>query len=178
MASVIRHGASRWVLTLLSALLVASVWFPTVTLRLAQMASVIRSDTSRCALTLLSYILVCCLLATGCGHLSVEAVSITTITPLLHCIVPLIIPLVPPVPARMLPLLLCLLRQLLLSGLLCVCLLMRYCLVWLAAALCCVYSIYKAQVFCQGCISVRGAVNVACEHCAYQRCKVQVESGK
>ncbi len=151
MASVIRHGASRWVLTLLSALLVASIWFPTVTLRLAQMSSVIRSDTIRYVLILLSYMLVCCLLAIGCGHLSVEAVSITTITPLLHCIVPLIIPLVPPVPARMLPLLLCLLRQLLLSGLLCVCLLMRYCLVWSAAAMCCACSVYKAEVCCQGC---------------------------
>ena len=177
MASVIRHGASRWVLTLLSALLVASVWFPTVTLRLAQMASVIRSDTSRCALTLLSHIPVCCLLAIGCGHLSVETVSMTIITLLIHFIVPFVTSILP-VPARM-PLLLLwlqLLRQL--PGFLCVCLLMRYCLVWLAAALCCVYSIYKAQVFCQGCISVRGAVNVACEHCAYQRCKVQVESGK
>jgi len=157
MASVIRHGASRWVLTLLSALLVASIWFPTVTLRLAQMSSVIRSDTIRYVLILLSYMLVCCLLAIGCGHLSVEAVSMTTITLLLHCIVPFISS-VPPVPARM-PLL-CLLRQLLLSGFpsTFMCLLVSYCLVWLAAALCCVYSICKAQVFlsgvhfCQGCI--------------------------
>ncbi len=157
MASVIRHGASRWVLTLLSALLVASVWFPTVTLRLAQMASVIRSDTSRCALTLLSHIPVCCLLAIGCGHLSVETISMTIITLLIHFIVPFVTSILP-VPARM-PLLLLwlqLLRQL--PGFLCVCLLMRYCLVWLAAALCCVYSICKAQVFlsgvhfCQGCI--------------------------
>ena len=104
MASVIRHGASRWVLTLLSALLVASVWFPTVTLRLAQMAGVIRSDTSRCVLILLSYILVCGFMLIGCGHLSVEAVSMTTITLLLHCIVPFVMS-IRPVPARMLLLL-------------------------------------------------------------------------
>ncbi len=114
------------------------------------MASVIRRGASRCALTLLSYILVCCLEAIGCGHLSLEAVSMTSITLLLHFIVPFIISLVPPVPARMLLLLLCLLRQLLLSGFPCD-LLLSKCLIWLAAALCCAYSIYKAQVFCQGC---------------------------
>ena len=63
-------------------------------------------------LTLLSHVLVCGSLATGCGHLSVEAVSVTTIMLLLRFIVPFVVS-VPPVPARLLLLSLWLRRQLL-----------------------------------------------------------------
>lgn len=101
---------------LLPSLLVDGTCFPIAILELAQMASVIRCGASRCALTLLSHVLVCGSLAVVCGHLSVEAISVTTATTLLvHCIVPFVTSY-PPVPARLPLLLLGLRLQLLLSG--------------------------------------------------------------